>query len=210
MLNKDDYITIISSESAHGHKHTVQYKRGKTLLSCNHLQREGKGCCRVGRGGGARRWLSATSVLFDPGATLATGQSLLWAVLICVGRGCLPGGSVAAGDYRGQGHPPFSLPRTSLSDGQGKGWGRNSRSLAARADMEGGILSVSPAACHPGSHQILTTAAHMSHLTPQRCQSPAKWELYNRWSWKLHFQYSSFLPDLFFYINMCIYIYMHI
>lgn len=57
---------------------------------------------------------------FDPRAMLAAGQSLLWAVLICAGHECLPGGSVAAGDYQGQGHPPFSLPH---SRGQGKGWG---------------------------------------------------------------------------------------
>lgn len=46
--------------------------------------------------------------------------------------------------------------------------------------------------------------AHMSHLTPQTRQFPAKWGVCNWWSWKLHFQYPCFIPHLFIHIYMVI------
>lgn len=203
MLN----MPVISSESTPTHKHPTQYMGGRGEKATKHFELQptaesgfvwsGKAKAVAERGeeepeGGS--WPPPRS--FDPGAMLAAGQSPLWAVLICAGHGCLPGGLVAAGDYWGQGHPPFSLPRIVCSDGQGKGWGRNRRRLIAGGYTHSGdpqrIPCCLPACCK--------SWAHMSHLTPKVRQFPAKLGVYDGWSRKLHFQYPCLIPNLFKYI----------
>lgn len=132
MLKEDDYMPTISSESHAIHGEKTHFDLQSTAEGGLDLSGKAKAVAELGEEEEPAGGSQPPPCSFDPGAMLAAGQSPLWAVLICTGHGCLPGGSVAAGDYWGQGHPPFSLPRTTRSDGQAKGWGRKSRSLVAR------------------------------------------------------------------------------
>lgn len=137
MLKTGGSILTLLSENTPGHKHpmrSIGKKKNILIRKQLHmvdLSEEAKAVAEQGKEEGPEGGCQPPPCSFDPRAMLAAGQSLLWAVLICTGCGCLPGGLVAAGDYWGQGHPPFSLPGITCTDGQGKGWGRNSHSQAA-------------------------------------------------------------------------------
>lgn len=63
MLKEDDYMPIISSESHAIHGEKPPFWSAIDCRGWAWFIREGKSCCRAGRGGGARWWLSATSML---------------------------------------------------------------------------------------------------------------------------------------------------
>lgn len=193
MLKEDDYMPIISPESPAIHGEKTHFDLQSTAEGGLDLSGKAKAVAELGEEEEPAGGSQPPPCSFDPGAMLAAGQSPLWAVLICAGHGCLPGGSVAAGDYWGQGHPPFSLPRTTRSDGQGQGLGEKEPQPCCKVSS----VYLSPAASWPGLRQLLAIAGHACPICSQQKGKYATGGAGNC----IFYSPASFLICLYTYIN---------